>query len=153
MNVRQALEHITADILSQHDGIFMVEMNQKNEHYELILDGDKPMGIYDISYFAKEINRQADEQMPEAQYSLDVTSPGAESPLKLLRQYPKHIGREFRLLLTDGSILKGRLESIEGEKLTFAYYKNLKPKKNEAPEKVIIDFQQIKEANIILSFK
>jgi ribosome maturation factor RimP len=153
MNVRQTLENITADILSQFDGIFVVEINQKHDNYEFVLDGDKPMGIYDISYFAREINRQADEQMPEAQYSLDVTSPGADSPLKLLRQYANHVGRNFQLSLADDSALKGKLIAVEGEKLTFEYYKNEKPKKNEAPEKVEIEFKQIKQANIILSFK
>ncbi len=153
MNVRQTLEFITADILSQHDGIFLVEVTQQQEHYEFVLDGDKAMGIYDISYFAKEINRAADERMPEAQYSLDVASPGADSPLKLLRQYPKHLGREFQVTLMDGNTLKGKLNNIDGEKLTFEYYKSIKPKKNEAPENVTIEFNQIKQANIILSFK
>jgi len=153
MNVRQTLENITADILSQHDGIFLVEVNNQQDYYEFVLDGDKPMGIYDISYFAREINRAADEQMPEAQYSLDVASPGADSPLKLLRQYPKHIGREFQLTLIDDSTLKGKLMSVEDQILTFEFFSNPKPKKNEAPETRGIEFNQIKQANIILSFK
>ena len=45
------------------------------------------------------------------------------------------------------------MSHIDGEKLTFEYYKNIKPKKNEAPENVTIEFNQIKQANIILSFK
>ncbi len=151
--MRQTLEHITADILSQHDGIFLVEVNQDREHYEFVLDGDKPMGIYDISYFAREINRAADEQMPEAQYSLDVASPGADSPLKLLRQYPKHIGREFHIVLQDEQVIKGKLKAINGEELSFEHYKSEKPKKNEAPQEVTIPFNHIKQANIILSFK
>lgn len=153
MNVRQTLEHITADILSQHDGIFLVEVTQQQEHYEFVLDGDKPMGIYDISYFAKEINRAADEQMPEAQYSLDVASPGADSPLRMLRQYPKHVGREFEFSLLDGTELKGKLIAVEGENLLVESFKSLKPKKHEKPEQVTIGFHQIKQAKIILSFK
>jgi ribosome maturation factor RimP len=152
MNVKQTLEDITADVLSRHEGIFLVELNQRQEHYEFVIDGDKAMGIYDISSLAREINKTADERMPEAQYSLDVASPGADSPLKMLRQYPKHIGREFQVKLDDGDNFKGRLTAVDDDKLVFEIRKE-KPKKNEAPEMVTVEFNQIKQANIILSFK
>lgn len=152
MNVRQTLENITTDILSRHEGVFLVEVNQKQDHYEFVLDGDKAIGIYDISSLAREINKAADEQMADATYSLDVTSPGADSPLKLLRQYPKHIGREFLVNMKDGNSFKGKLKGIEGLQLNFEM-KNDKPKKNQVPELVTIEFNQIKQANIILSFK
>lgn len=153
MNVRQALEDITKEVLAQHEGVFVVEINQRNDNYEFILDGDKPLGIYDISSIAREVNKRADEQMPDASYNLDMSSPGADSPLKLARQFPKHIGREFKVALKDGSSISGKLLSVNDNILNFAYYPDQKARKKGEAESVSMPFEDIQQASIILSFK
>lgn len=153
MNVRQTLEDIANEVLAQHEGVFVVEINQKKDNYEFILDGDKPLGIYDISSIAREVNKKADEQMPDAVYELDMSSPGADSPLKLIRQFPKHIGREFKVALKDGSSFSGKLLSVSGNILNFAHYPDQKSRKKGEAESASIPFEEIQQASIILSFK
>lgn len=151
--MRQALEDITKEVLAQHEGVFVVEINQHSDNYEFILDGDKPLGIYDISSIAREVNKKADEQMPEAAYNLDMSSPGADSPLKLIRQFPKHTGREFKVAMKDGSSISGKLLTVEGNILSFEYYPDQKARKKGQAESISIPFEDIQQASIILSFK
>jgi ribosome maturation factor RimP len=40
---------------------------------------------------------------PNDDFSLEVSSPGLDEPLKLHRQYKKNIGRQVELVLQDGS--------------------------------------------------
>ena len=153
MNVEKELNAIVAQVLENHPGIFMVQAIHKQKEHEIVIDGDMPLGIYDISAISREINQLADERMPEEEYSLDVASPGADSDLLQIRQYPKHIGREFNVLLKDETNIIGILKSIEAESLEFEGFKTAKPKKKDLPEVTKINYQEIKKANIILSFK
>jgi ribosome maturation factor RimP len=91
--------------------------------------------------------------MPEENYTLDVGSPGADSDIKLLRQYPKHVGREFSIILKDDTELTGKLLSVTGETLSIEHFENPKPKRHEKPVAKDINYNDIKKANIILSFK
>jgi ribosome maturation factor RimP len=55
-------------------------------------------------------------------YRLEISSPGLERPLRLLRQYHKNIGRRFRVkFMREGeqAMIVGALEKIEGNLLTF----------------------------------
>lgn len=153
MNVKQNLTTILTEILNEYPHVFLVEMTEHHGDYEVILDGDEGLGIYDISKISRSLNHFADEQMPEEAYSLDVCTPGADSPLKMLRQYAKHIGREFEITNLEGTKYKASLVSINENELTFDYFISEKPKKNEQKTILNINFDQIKTAKIILSFK
>jgi ribosome maturation factor RimP len=55
-------------------------------------------------------------------YRLEVSSPGIDKPLRMLRQYKKNVGRRFKVIhqAPDSQLmLVGTLEAVEGEKLTF----------------------------------
>lgn len=153
MNVQNQLEAIVAKVLEEHPHVFLVESIHSKQSHEFIIDGDQALGIYNISEIGRAINHIADETMPEENYTLDVGSPGADSDIKLLRQYPKHVGREFNIVLTDETKYKGKLIAVNGNTLTVEHFVSEKPKKSEKPVQTDIDYNQIKKANIILSFK
>ncbi len=154
MSVSQTLNEILDSVLKEHPGVFLVETKHQQQSHEFILDADEAIGIATISGIGRSLNHFAEEQIPaEEIYDIDVCSPGADTPLKMLRQFPKHIGREFEIVLLDDSNIKGKLTAIENEILTFEYFKSAKPKKNELKELISIPYNQIKKATIILSFK
>lgn len=153
MSVQSQLESIVSKVLESHPGIFLVESSHKNQTHEFVLDGDKPLGIYDISDIGRAVNQMADEQMPEESYSLDITSPGADSDLKLIRQFPKHLGREFNVVFQDDNSIKAKLIEVIDDSLVFEFFESPKPKKSEKPIQKTIPFKDIKKTNIILSFK
>lgn len=154
MSVSQTLNEILNSVLLEHPNVFLVEAKHHQQDHEFILDGDQPIGIGAISAISRSLNHFAEEKLPaEEIYTIDVCSPGADSPLKMLRQYPKHIGREFEIILSDDTTIKGHLSAVNNEDLSFEYFKSAKPKKTELKESISIPFNQIKKATIILSFK
>ncbi len=154
MSLNSKLSQLFHEVLSQYPDMFLIEEKHNLNFHEFILDGDAPLGIAQISSVSRQLNKRAEEQIPEEEnYSIDVATPGADSALKNIRQYPKHIGRTFQLNLEDDTEIVGKLLKIEATDLTFQYFENPKPKKTELPIKRVIQFNQIKQANIILSFK
>jgi len=79
-----------------------------------------------------------------------VSSAGIDKPLRDRRQYVKNVGRELRVQLNDGVELKGELiEADEQVKLKLPA-----SKKKKLPEREeLVDWENIKEAKIIISFK
>ena len=82
------------------------------------------------------------KDMLSDRYHLVVSSPGIDRPLKLQRQYNKHIGRNFTLKITSGSSaeqLQGTLTSVAGDDLLFQLTDDSVKK---------IDFKTITEAYV-----
>lgn len=55
--------------------------------------------------------------MIEEKYTLEVSTPGIDFPLKLKRQYKKNVGRGFKITLKDKTIIKGILKSATEESI------------------------------------
>jgi ribosome maturation factor RimP len=79
-----------------------------------------------------ELNRQLSaalelQDVVPSSYVLEVSSPDLNRPLKLLRQYRKNVGRQFRVRFKKndkvGEII-AQLSGVEGEILTFVTNKN-----------------------------
>ncbi len=81
--------------------------------------------------------------MPE-KYTLDVSSPGIDNPLKLHRQYVKNIGRTASVKLSSDEIVEGKLEAVDKSAITLT----LKSKESKT-----ISYDDIKETKILVSFK
>lgn len=119
----------------------------------VVLDGDKGVTIVDCAKVSRGLAAMLDEQELIAQnYTLEVTTPGLESPLKLVRQYKKNIGRTLKVTLKDKSQLRGKLQEASDSGIRLeSEYKNEK-KKIETKE-VEIPYEQINKALVQISFK
>ncbi len=114
---------------------------------EVFIDGEKDISAEDCADVSREINSEF-ENLPAAgnDYRLEVSSPGVDKPLKFLKQYPKHISRNFEISYKsedDTKKLLGILKKIDNEDLTFLSKNN---------DEVIINFNNIKKAKVIVSF-
>ena len=59
----------------------------------IIIDGDKGVLVEDCMYVSRAIEHNLDRE--EQDFSLEVSSAGATTPLKEKRQFKKHIGRSL----------------------------------------------------------
>ncbi|HZK06880.1 MAG TPA: ribosome assembly cofactor RimP [Bacteroidales bacterium] len=113
------------------------------------IDGDAGVTIDDCISLSKTIESSLNRD--EEDFELRVTSFGADSPLQLLRQYHKNIGRQLQVMLHDNEKVKGFLRTVTDEMII------LEPlperKKTAPPEPVTIPFADIRQAKVILSFK
>ncbi|MFD2574300.1 ribosome maturation factor RimP [Spirosoma soli] len=132
----------------------------------ILLDSDTGITIDECADISRRLGAQMDEEnfFGESAFTLEVSSPGVDYPLTFQRQYVRNVGRQLVVTLIDGSTRTGKLDSVANDHiiLDIQAEKQSKSKKKkeanlteEAPPvgPTPIAFEQIKKANVVLSFK
>ena len=94
-----------AGITSQSETIFPVEIKiSPSNDIKVFLDADDGITIEKCTSVNKALYKYIEESelFPGGNFSLEVSSPGVDEPLKLYRQYKKNIGRKVEVVLNDG---------------------------------------------------
>jgi len=108
---------------------------------QVFADTDTGITIAQCAEISRELGSALDAiNAVEGPYDLEVSSPGIDRPLKLLRQYKKNVGRKYRVEFWQESerrTMSGTLAAVEGEQLTFA---------TDKKEPVILEFSKIIES-------
>jgi ribosome maturation factor RimP len=120
----------------------------------VFIDGDEGVKIEDCVSLSRAIEANLDRDRED--FSLNVSSHGAASPLIMPRQYRRHIGREFELKLADGSKAEGRLSALDEDGLMIEWEerenKPIGKGKHTVKKERKISFSDIKEGRIKLKF-
>ena len=87
---------------------------------------------------------------PEGDFSLEVSSPGIDEPLKLHRQYLKNIGRNVEVLLQDSTKKEGKLTEASEESITIEYVEG--KGKKAVQHQLVIPFAEIKQTTVQIKF-
>ena len=124
----------------------VIRGNDRQHVLEIFVDSESGVSTDDCAEISRAINEFFELNEDQiGNYRLDVSSPGVDRDLKYLKQYPKHLNREFSVkYIIDEEIKeqKGKLKQIEGENLIFQFGK----------EEILIPFKKIKEAKVQISF-
>lgn len=88
-------------------------------------------------------------------YQLNVSSPGLNEPFKNINQYKKHIGQKVKVKTNDQQEIKGLLKEVGDERVqVFSRQKEkINGKRKWVEELKEIDFNNIKETKVVISFK
>ncbi len=108
----RALETMLNSILENEPNYFLVEIKIKPvNNIKIFVDGDAGISIEKCVQVNRALYKQIEETnfFNGADFSLEVSSPGLDEPLKLFRQYKKNIGRLVEVLLIDGTKTEGKL--------------------------------------------
>ncbi len=126
-------------------------MNAAN-NIELFLDGDKGLPIEKCVSFNRKIYKLIEESgmFPEGDFSLEVSSPGIDEPLKLHRQYVKNIGRSIEVVMNDGSKKEGKLLEVTEANITLECTEG--KGKKAVTQQLIISFNNIKSTTVQIKF-
>jgi ribosome maturation factor RimP len=143
------ITRLVSDHLSGTDK-FLVELFIKpiNRIY-IFIDGDHGVKISDCVALSRFIESQYDRETID--YELNVSSSGADQPIKLPRQYLKNIGRSLQVKLSEENIITGQLEEVDEKGITLVTKGD--KKKKTAPETLKLTFEDIVESKVIISFK
>lgn len=120
----------------------------------IFIDGDEGVTINDCVMLSRAIESQLDREKQD--FSLDVSSHGAVTPLVLPRQYPKHIGRNFEVKLLNGEKAEGTMVSCNNEGFVLEY--SVRENKPVGKGKITVvkqqtlTYNQIKESKIKLKY-
>ena len=156
MNKDQQIEAIAQmmnGLLEQEPAYFLVEITIKpTNNIKVFLDSDTGVVIEKCVAFNRQLYKLIEESelYPAGDFSLEVSSPGLEEPLKLHRQYVKNIGRLVEVTTADGTVLTGVLKEAGEAQITLVEEKG-KNKKKEILEH-IIPFDNIKTTKIQIVF-
>lgn len=132
----------------------------------ILLDSDAGITIDECADISRKLGAQMDELnfFGEAPFTLEVSSPGIDHPLLFPRQYVRNVGRTISITLMDGTTRKGILESVSDDQIVINIEPEKKAKSKKKKEADLITvvqpvgptpilFEQIKQANVELSFK
>jgi ribosome maturation factor RimP len=111
----KTVEGMVHTMLAGEQGYFLVDVRIKpTNNIKVYIDGDQGISIEKCVQFNRALYKKLEETalFPSDDFSLEVSSPGLDEPLKLHRQYKKNIGRQVELLLQDGSKIEGRLLEV-----------------------------------------
>jgi ribosome maturation factor RimP len=152
MDIISQLTEWTKELLPEH--LFLVEVEQKQgaKKISVFIDGDKGVTIEDCRVLSKGLNARLDElDFGSEAYYFEVSSPGVDRPLRNLRQYPQHVGRELLVKLTGNNEILGKLDAVTENGIKMLL-KDKKKAYKDATEKEVA-FDEIAQVNVQISFK
>ncbi|MBS1732273.1 MAG: ribosome maturation factor [Bacteroidetes bacterium] len=135
------------------DDIFLVEIRVKpTNNVKVYLDADSGLGIEKCIRINRALYKAIEEKniFLEGDFSLEVSSPGIDEPLKLHRQYVKNIGRDVEVTLKDESKKSGKLVAVNDEAIEIEY-KEGKNKKAVVKQETIA-IEAIKQIKVQIKF-
>lgn len=150
----QAVQNMLENILASDPAYFIVEVKiRPTNNIKVFLDGDNGISIEKCVYFNRILYKQIEESgmFPGGDFSLEISSPGLDEPLKLLRQFRKNVGRQVEVLLKDGVKTEGKLLEVFDSHLILEEVKG-KNKKQEIIRHNF-SFDNIKSTKIQIVFK
>jgi ribosome maturation factor RimP len=149
----KTIEGMLQALLADEPDYFLVEVRIKpTNNVKIFIDGDQGISIEKCVRYNRALYKKLEEAalFPNGDFSLEVSSPGLDEPLKLLRQYRKNIGRQVELLLQDGSKMEGRLMEVSEDGVIVEETKG-KNKKKEVISHTFL-FDNIKTTKIQIVF-
>lgn len=156
MNIETRVAQLVDEKLAELPGVFVVDIKMLPNHKLIILvDGDNGIGVGDCAKISRYVGFKLEEEnVIEEAYNLEVSSPGVDFPLTMVRQYAKNIGRDLSVKMLDGAKREGELLSVNEESITIneIIKAGLKGRKAEVLE-ALIPLDQITEAKVLISFK
>ncbi len=133
--------------------IFLVEVKVlPGNNIKVFLDADNGITIDKCIKINRALYNQVEESelFPNGDFSLEVSSPGVDEPLKLIRQYKKNIGRTVEVMMNDGIKKEGKLTAVNDDEF-------IMEEKTGQGKKLIIKqtnilFNQVKQTKVLVTF-
>jgi len=149
----QAIEERVTRLLEAHPSHFLVEVRIKpTNNIKVFIDADEGMPLSALVEYNRKLYKQLEESgmYPDGNFSLEVSSPGLDEPLKKLRQYNKNVGRFVEVVLNDGTRREGKLTAATEEGIVVEWEEG-KGKKKEIKTETIL-FENIKTTKVQVKF-
>jgi ribosome maturation factor RimP len=154
----RVIEEFVAGLVSSIPGFFLVETRiAQGNHVKVYVDADQGVAVDTLARINRTLYRQIEEKnlFPGGDFSLEVSSPGLDEPLKLHRQYLKNIGRYVEVIKTDGCRMEGKLTGVSETGITVEEERKRKPERKEKNTKTVlhsVPFTEIKTTKIQIKF-
>ena len=149
----QEIETMVDQVLAPEPEYFKVAVKIKpTNNVKVYIDGDKGIAIEKCVYFNRQLYKLIDEKgmFPPGEFSLEVSSPGVDEPLKLLRQYQKNVGRTVEVIFKDDSKKEGKLLQVTEADIIIEQQTG--KGKKAVTQQIVIPFENIKTTTVQIQF-
>ena len=154
MTFKEKITNLIEEGLQEKPSLFLVDLSISDSYkISVTLDGDNGVQLQDCIDISRAIDANLDRE--EQDFSLEVASAGVSTPLKLVRQYKKNIGRTLKVK-TATETIEAKLENVTEETILLSWTsrepKKIGKGKETVEHKREIPFSEIKEAIVIIIF-
>ncbi len=147
------IEKLVTNLLPEEEDIFLVSIRIKpTNNIKIYLDADSGLSIERCVKLNRLIYKKIEELgwYPDGNFSLEVSSPGIDEPLKLIRQYKKNIGRKVQVTEIDGIQKEGQMIAVNEAGLTLQ--QTTGKNKKAVTTTLDIPFANIRQVKVLIVF-
>lgn len=141
--------------LEERSDLFLIDLKiGVGNKISVVIDGDNGVTVEDCMFMSRAIEHNLDRE--EDDFSLDVASAGATSPLVNKRQYKKNIGRTLNVKAKSDAKFEGVLTEVDDDEVTLEW--KAKEPKPVGKGKIVVNkqakikYDDILEAKVIIKF-
>jgi ribosome maturation factor RimP len=154
MTFKEKVNQLLQAGLDEKPDLFLIELSVSEANKIMVtLDGDQGVQLQDCIDISRAIEHNLDRE--EHDFALEVASVGVGSPLKLVRQYVKNIGRTLIVKLATSTIEAELIAATESH-ITLAWEarepKKIGKGKETVQKEQQIPYTEIKEAIVTVTF-
>lgn len=156
MEFTKKVHSLLEEALSEQPDLFLIDLQvDEQSRIRVTLDGDNGVSLQKCMAVSRHIEHNLDREKQD--FSLEVSSAGASSPLQNARQYRKHIGRKLLVETADHQSYKATLTAANDDHITLDC-KAREPKpvgkgKHTVTKQVSLSYDTIQKATVQLQFK
>ncbi|MBT8244964.1 MAG: ribosome assembly cofactor RimP [Winogradskyella sp.] len=153
--LKNKVEELLQNALEERQDLFLISFTFGLDNaIKIVIDGDKGVLVEDCMFISRAIEHNLDRE--EEDFSLEVLSAGAASPLTMPRQYKKNVGRNLEIKTKDDQNIEGQLVKADEESIHLTW-KTREPKpvgkgKVTVTKEATIALENIKEAKVKIKF-
>ena len=147
------IEKLVATLLQEETEYFLVSLRIKpTNNIKIFIDGDNGLPIEKCVQLNRKLYKLLEEASfyPEGEFSLELSSPGVDEPLKSSRQYKKNIGRDVAIVFLDDSTKEGKLIAVAEEDIIVEHTEG--KGKKAITQQLVIPFRNIKTTTVQTKF-
>ncbi|CAM4430254.1 ribosome assembly cofactor RimP [Flavobacterium terrigena] len=155
MTFKEKVKDLLGKALEENPQLFLIDLDfSETNKISVVLDGDSGVNLQDCINVNKFLDNGLEGE--EVEFSIEVASAGLSTPLKLVRQYKKNIGRTLKVKTISQGDFEGTLTEADEDGATLTW--NAREPKEIGKGKVTVEktlkisYTDIKEAVVIISF-
>ncbi len=154
MTFKDKVNDLLTEVLLDKPAVFLIDLTITDSFKIIVtLDGDNGVVLQDCIDVSRAIENNLDREVQD--FSLEVASVGVGSPLKMVRQYKKNVGRTLIVKLATQTIEAELVEA--NDNFIILSWKAREPKKTGKGKETVqkrqeIPYTDIKEAIVTVTF-
>ena len=154
MTFKDKVNDLLTEVLLDKPSVFLIDLTITDSFKIIVnIDGDNGVVLQDCIDVSRAIENNLDRE--EQDFSLEVASVGVGSPLKMVRQYKKNVGRALIVKLATQTIEAELVEA--NDNFIILSWKAREPKKLGKGKETVqkrqeIPYTDIKEAIVTVTF-